>query len=141
MLKYSTLLGIFKIIYIYLHYNFKVLYWTLYNIINKRKLFMSNVVTKLDSEVRWGAMLGVMQGDLDKTCSVLNLVINQVSDAMHRRVKELADKGITEPAGDGIYNRCFQLYNMLGGIYAVMRGADGIMSGVIVEMLRDLDEK
>jgi hypothetical protein len=30
---------------------------------------------------------------------------------------------------------------MLGGIYAVMRGADGIMSGVIVEMLRDLDEK
>lgn len=63
---------------------------------------MANVVSKLVDEIKWGAMLGVMQGD---------------------------------------YNRCFQLYNMLGGIYAVMRGADGIMSGVIVEMLRDLDEK
>ena len=102
---------------------------------------MANVVSKLVEEIKWGAMLGVMQGDLDKTRSMLNLVINQVDDVMQRRVKELADKGITEPVGDGIYNRCFQLYNMLGGIYAVMRGADGIMSGVIVEMLRDLDEK
>jgi hypothetical protein len=79
-------------------------------------------------------MLGVMQCDLDKTRSMLNLVINQVDDVMQRRVKELADMGIAEPAGDGIYNHCFQLHNMLGGIYAVMRGADGIMSGVIVEM-------
>ena len=102
---------------------------------------MTNVVTKLDDEVRWGAMLGVVQSDSDKIRSVLNLVINEVDDAMQRRVKELAGMGITEPAGDGIYNRCFQLHNMLGGIYAVMRGADGIMSGVIVEMLRDLDEK
>ena len=102
---------------------------------------MANVVSKLVDEIKWGAMLGVMQGDLDKTRSMLNLVINQVDDVMQRRVKELADMGITEAAGDGIYNRCFQLYNMLGGIYAVMRGADGIMSGVIVEMLRDLDEK
>ena len=102
---------------------------------------MANVVSKLVDEIKWGAMLGVIQGDLDKTRSMLNLVINQVDDVMQRRVKELADMGITETAGDGIYNRCFQLYNMLGGIYAVMRGADGIMSGVIVEMLRDLDEK
>ena len=102
---------------------------------------MANVVSKLVDEIKWGAMLGVIQGDLDKTRSMLNLVINQVDDVMQRRVKELADMGITELAGDGIYNRCFQLYNMLGGIYAVMRGADGIMSGVIVEMLRDLDEK
>lgn len=102
---------------------------------------MANMVSKLVDEIKWGAMLGVMQGDLDKTRSMLNLVINQVDDVMQRRVKELADVGFTEPAGDGIYNRCFQLYNMLGGIYAVMRGADGIMSGVIVEMLRDLDEK
>lgn len=102
---------------------------------------MANVVSKLVDEIKWGAMLGVIQGDLDKTRSMLNLVINQVDDVMQRRVKELADMGITESAGDGIYNRCFQLYNMLGGIYAVMRGADGIMSGVIVEMLRDLDEK
>ena len=102
---------------------------------------MSNNVSKLVDEIKWGSMLGVMQGDMDKTRGVLNMVISQVDQAMHRRVKELADMGITEPAGDGIYNRCYQLYNMLGGIYAVMRGADGIMSGVIVEMLRDLDEK
>ena len=102
---------------------------------------MSNVVSKLVDEIKWGSMLDIMQCDLDKTRGMLNLVINQIDDAMQRRVKELADMGITEPAGDGIYNRCFQLYNMLDGIYAVMRGADGIMSGVIVEMLRDLDEK
>lgn len=94
---------------------------------------MSNVVSKLVDEIKWGAMLDIMQCDLDKTRGMLNLVINRVDDVMQRRVKELA--------GDGIYNRCFQLYNMLGGIYAVMRSADGIMSGVIVEMLRDLDEK
>jgi hypothetical protein len=61
--------------------------------INKRKLFMANVVTKLDGDVRWGAMLGVIQGDLDKTRSMLNLVINQVDDVMQRRVKELANMG------------------------------------------------
>ena len=102
---------------------------------------MSNVVSKLVDEIKWGSMLDIMQCDLDKTRGMLNLVINQIDDAMRRRVNELADMGITEPSGDGIYNRCFQLHNMLGGIYAVMRGADGIMSGVIVEMLRDLDEK
>ena len=102
---------------------------------------MSNVVSKLVDEIKWGSMFDIMQCDLDKTRGMLNLVINQIDDSMQRRVKELADMGITEPAGDGIYSRCFQLYNMLGSIYAVMRGADGIMSGVIVEMLRDLDEK
>jgi signal recognition particle GTPase len=34
--------------------------------INKRKLFMANVVTKLDGDVRWGAILGVLQTDGDK---------------------------------------------------------------------------
>jgi hypothetical protein len=28
--------------------------------INKRKLFMANVVTKLVDEIKWGAMLGVI---------------------------------------------------------------------------------
>lgn len=58
---------------------------------------MANVVSKLVDEIKWGAMLGVMQGDLDKTRSMLNLVINQVDDVMQRRIKGLADMGITEP--------------------------------------------
>jgi hypothetical protein len=68
---------------------------------------MANVVTKLDGDVRWGAMLGIMQGDLDKTRSMLNLVINQVNDVMQRLVKELADMGIAEPAGDGYLQSLF----------------------------------
>lgn len=101
---------------------------------------MANIVSKLVDEIKWGSMLGVMQGDMDKTRGLLRMVINQVDQAMQRRVKELADMGITEPAGDGIYNRCYQLYNMLSGIYAVLIGADGMMTGVIIEMLRDLEE-
>ena len=100
---------------------------------------MANVVSKLDSEVRWGAILATLQTDNDKLCAGLRTVLGEISTDMSTLVYALQSDGIA-PSTDGRYNRYFQLKNFLGGIYYALRGVDGMLSGVIVELLRDLDE-
>ena len=135
-------LQLFKIIYLSLHrvscyYGITI---KIVTYINKRKLFMANVVTKLDDEVRWGAILGVLQTDVDKFRMGLARVLEEVHSGMVKLEDELNSQGII-PETDGRYNRYFQLCNLLGGIHYALKGVDGILSSTIVEMLRDLDEK
>lgn len=107
---------------------------------------MANEIKKVDDEIKWGSVLGIMQRDMDKSRGMLSMVIRQISmvvrqigDRMERRKKELYDKGVIEPAFDGEYNRCFQLYNQLGGIYTMLQGIDGVITSTMMEMLRELD--
>lgn len=100
---------------------------------------MANVVSKLDSEVRWGAILATLQTDNDKLCAGLRTVLGEISTDMSTLEYQLQSNGIA-PLTDGRYNRLFQLKSLLGGIYYALRGVDGMLSGVIVELLRDLEE-
>lgn len=100
---------------------------------------MANVVEKLDGEVRWGAILGTLQSDNDKLLSGLRTVLGEISTDMSTLEYQLQSKGVA-PSTDGRYNRYFQLKSLLGGIYYALRGVDGMLSGVIVELLRDLEE-
>lgn len=127
-------------------YVFKIKYIYLHPIYFRNGYIMANEIKKVDDEIKWGSVLGIMQRDMDKSRGMLSMVIRQISmvvrqigDRMERRKKELYDKGVIEPAFDGEYNRCFQLYNQLGGIYTMLQGIDGVITSTMMEMLRELD--
>lgn len=128
MVKVGISVYVFKIKYIYLH-----------PIYVRNGYIMANEIKKVDDEIKWGSVLGIMQRDMDKSRGMLSMVVRQIGDRMERRKKELYDKGVVEPAFDGEYNCCFQLYNQLGGIYTMLQGVDGVITSTVMEMLRDLD--
>lgn len=91
-------------------------------------------MVKLEKEVRWAAILSVLQRDSDKLIAVISSVLTELRvDEQKHREKCVAD-GIV-PASDAIYQRYFKLYTELGGLYYVLRGADGVLSSLICEML------
>lgn len=92
---------------------------------------------KLEKEVRWGAILGVLQQDSDKLIAAISSVLTELGvDKQKHKEKCVAD-GIV-PETDVVYQRYFKLYTELGGLYCVLRGADGVLSSLICEMLDGL---
>lgn len=100
--------------------------------------FWVDIMVKLEDEERWGAMLGVVQTDMDKVRSVLR---NVAHDALMGRetleTRLLADG--KKPSDDVLYQRYFKLSSLLGGLYAMLQGVDGVMTSVIVELLKNED--
>lgn len=88
---------------------------------------------KLEKEVRWAAILSVLQRDSDKLIAAISSVLTELRvDEQKHREKCIAD-GIV-PESDAICQRYFKLYTELGGFYYVLRGADGVLSSLICEM-------
>lgn len=89
---------------------------------------------KLEKETRWGAILGVLQRDSDKLIAAISGVLTELRvDEQKHKEKCIAD-GVV-PETDATYQRYFKLYTELGGLYYVLRGADGVLSSLICEML------
>lgn len=92
---------------------------------------------KLEKEVRWGAMLSVLQSDSDKLIAMLSSILKELRAEEERHKERCIDEAIT-PETDALYQRSFKLYTELGGLYYILRGADGVLSSLICEMLDDL---
>ena len=89
---------------------------------------------KLEKEVRWAAMLSVLQQDSDKLIAAISSVLTELRvDEQKHKEKCVADGIVVE--SDATYQRYFKLYTELGGLYYVLRGADGVLSSLICEML------
>lgn len=98
---------------------------------------MANEILKLDDELRWGAILGVLQSDSDKLRMGLRKVLMEVHAGRKRLEQELiAEKVI--PEKDGRYLRYYQLEALLGGLDMSLQGIDGVLTSVIMEMLRGI---
>lgn len=92
---------------------------------------------KLEKEVRWGAMLGALQIDGDKLIAVISKILTELRVEEERHEERCIVEGIN-PSSDALYQRSFKLYTELGGLYYILRGADGVLSSLICEMLDDL---
>lgn len=93
-------------------------------------------MVRLEQEKSWGAILGVLQTDSDKLRMALRRVVGEISMDMSTLEYKLQSDGVN-PASDGAYQRYYQLKGLLGGLCVILEGVDGVLSGAIVEMLRD----
>lgn len=93
---------------------------------------------KNEKEVMWGAMLGVLQTDVDKLVMALKKVLGEIGVEMEKCHQGCLERGeIVENSRE--YQRLFHLYTALGGIYYCVQGSDGMLSAIIVDMLSDMD--
>lgn len=96
-------------------------------------------MVKIKEEERWGAILGVMQTDMDKTRAVLRTIVNEIITGMTTlELKLLADG--KNPNADAVYQRYFQLNSLLGGLCVLLEGFDGVMSSTVIELLKEVDD-
>ena len=98
---------------------------------------MANEILKLDDELRWGAILGVLQTDTDKLRMVLRQVLIEIHAGRKRLEAELIERKVI-PETDGRYARYLQLEALLGGLDMSLQGVDGVLTSVIMEMLREI---
>lgn len=96
-------------------------------------------MVKLDDELRYGAMLGVMQGDLDKMRMALRFVVNELLKGKSTLEARLQSEG-KSPSSDEAYQRYWQLSSLFGGLSMMLDGVDGVMSGTVCELLRGTDD-
>lgn len=96
-------------------------------------------MVKIKEEERWGAILGVMQTDMDKTRAVLRTIVNEMSLDMSTIETRLRAEGLN-PATDAEYQRYYQLKSLLGGLYVLLEGFDGVMSSTVIELLKEVDD-
>ena len=90
---------------------------------------------RLGGELRWGAMLGALQKDGDKLRGVLRIVVDELRIDMLDLEYSLRSEGL-RPASDKRYQRMFELAGVLGGLYVMMQGVDGVLTSVITDLLR-----
>lgn len=96
-------------------------------------LFVTRV--RLDGEQRWGAMLGVMQTDMDKFRMVLRNVVFEISTGMSTLEYDLRADG-KNPSENMVYQRMWELKSMFGGLYVMLDGIDGVVSSLVLDLLR-----
>lgn len=89
---------------------------------------------KLNKELRWGTWLSLLQNDSDKLIAAISTVLTELRKGEEERKSECLAEGIS-PETDVIYQRYFKLYTELGGLYYILRGADGVLSSLVCEML------
>lgn len=82
-------------------------------------------MVKLEKELKWASVLQVAQS------SHLDIVMACVSNVLAEIENELkaVEKGSDE------YFRLTHLMTLFAGCYYAMRGADGIITGMVVDML------
>lgn len=93
-------------------------------------------MVKLEEEKRWGAMLGVMQTDMDKMRIALRTIVSSIGLDMSTLETRIRAAG-ENPNADDRYQRYYQLKSLLGGLYVLLEGFDGVMSATIMELLNE----
>ena len=82
-------------------------------------------MVKLEKELKWAAALHIAQS------SHLDFVMMSLSNVLAEINNELA---VVEKGSDE-YFRLTHLMTLFGGCYSAMRGVDGIVTGMVVDML------
>ena len=80
---------------------------------------------KVENELKWASVLQIAQA------SHLDIVMMSLSNVLTEIKNELAavEKGSDE------YFRLTHLMTLFGGCFAAMRGVDGIVTGMVIDML------
>lgn len=82
-------------------------------------------MVKIESELKWAAVLQIAQS------SHLDIVMASLSHVLAEINNELA---IAERGGDE-YFRLTHLMTLFGGCFYAVRGVDGIVTGMVIDML------
>ena len=108
----------FCVDYIYLCTKFNV---------KQKNLFMA----KVEKELRWASILQIAQSShLDIVMASLSHVLAEINNEL-----VIAERGSDE------YFRLTHLMTLFGGCYSAVRGADGIITGMVIDMLDGVVEK
>jgi len=86
---------------------------------------------KVEDERRWASILQIVQS------SHLDIVMASLSNVLAEINNELS---VTEK-GSNEYFRLTHLMTLFGGCYSAIRGADGIITGMVIDMLDGLKGK
>lgn len=82
-------------------------------------------MVKLEKELKWAAVLQIAQS------SHLDIALMSLSNVLAEINTELA---VVEEGSDE-YFRLTHLMTLFGGCYSAMRGVDGIVTGMVIDML------
>ena len=82
-------------------------------------------MVKVESELKWAAVLQIAQS------SHLDIVTASLANVLDEIQTELA---VVEKGSDKYY-RLAHLMTLFGGCYSAMRGVDGIVTGMVIDML------
>ena len=82
-------------------------------------------MVKVESELKWASILQIAQSShLDIALACMSKVLAEINEEMSN-----ADKGSEE------FIRLTHLATLFGGCYSAMRGVDGIVTGMVIDML------
>ena len=87
-------------------------------------------MVKLEKELKWASVLQIAQS------SHLDIVLACMSKVLAEINNELA---VVEKGSDEYY-RLTHLMTLFGGCYSAMRGVDGIVTGMVIDMLDNLKQ-
>lgn len=82
-------------------------------------------MVKVESELKWASILQIAQSShLDIALACMSNVLAEINEELSK-----ADKGSEE------FIRLTHLATLFGGCYYAMRGADGIITSMVIDML------
>ena len=88
-------------------------------------------MVKVEKELKWASILQIAQSShLDIVMASLSSVLAEINNEL-----SVAEKDSDE------YFRLTHLMSLFGGCYSAIRGADGIITGMVIDMLDGLKEK
>lgn len=79
-------------------------------------------MTKLENEIKWGAMLSVLQDKVDVFCAAMSEVVRELI------VLEFDENSPEE------FRRKY-LLSLIGGCAGLMSNANNVLTGVIIDLL------
>ena len=82
-------------------------------------------MVKVENELKWASVLEIVQS------SHLNIVLSSLAKVLDEIQIEL---DVVEKGGDKYY-RLLHLETLFGGCFYAMRGVDGIVTGMVIDML------
>ena len=88
-------------------------------------------MVKVEKELKWASVLQIAQS------SHLDIMMMSLSHVLTEINNELA---ITEKGSDEFF-RLTHLMSLFSGCYSAIRGADGIITGMVIDMLDGVEEK
>lgn len=93
---------------------------------------------RLKNEKQWGAMIGIVQSDMDSLrASLLSICRTMRVDMSTLESRLRVD--MKNPDDDAEYNRYKQLFSMIGGLHLMLDGVDGVLSSLVIELLSEED--
>lgn len=91
-------------------------------------------MAKSQDEKFWGVQLSIAAKELPMTLGMIKLTCDEI----RKRCDQLGeDKLRTTPEGQ----RLMHLLTMVGGLKFMMEGVDGVLSALIVDLLKDFREE